>query len=648
MQVFNQSTRPALDLYRRLGKVRTINADRSINEVYQSTLNDLLPNILTFYGAPVLGKSTLAKSLAKTLNYELLDVQEFYRSQNLLKASCETKMDHLIAFLRDHHKRNFIIDSFPETLRQAKIFFEHFTTPLHIFYLDAKRDEVETNIFTYTPNKKTRQLRLAEYESFIKERKNLLPYLKEKPFFTRVAYTGKTIENLHSELVDKLAPQVIALHEPFGSKDFVETYCKKLEQERGFTLIDLRALLTMEMKRGTEIGNKILVKANAGNPEQAHELPPLSQIPELVVEYLRYVLFADPHRKNFLIRGFFETNEEFELFEQSVCKVNFIMTNPAGDLRLPAQNTPLARYHVQGRVIRVEGEYLDTVDDYTSSSGKYGFIIGPQWSGKTTLSKYLMGTYANTTIEWEKFGEELKKKLTPPEGDAPEEIPIDEVNKEIAERVKNLKKSDVCLLDGLPVANGQLYNIEQLKKFLSVVGPPKFIFYLKVDIEAMENRYKLKNETTEVPEEVIEELQGKITEAEQIIAVFQELIEQQKLSTNIYLIDVCGSESKAKNDIDRIAYRRVILFRRDLSSDIGIDLVDWLYTYGAQTDLTIVDVPRLIQTHLEAKDALGKRIEAQLQMLEEYTSAINPSNFMPGLILDIIQNFLASCPKTTK
>lgn len=631
-----------------MGKVRTINADLSISEVYQSTLQELLPNVITFYGAPVLGKSTLAKSLARTLNYELINLQDFYRANNISKAPCETKMTHLISFLRDHHKRNFILDSFPETLRQAKIFVEHFTHPLYTFYLDATRDEVEDNVYKFITDKKTRQLRLDEYEEFIKERKAIVAYLQDKPFFTRVGYTGKSLEDLHAELVEKIAPQVVSLHEPFGSKNFVETYCKQLEEHRGFTLIDLRALLALEIQRGTAIGNQILVKANIKNADAESQLPPLSQIPELVVEYLRYVLFSDPSRKRFLIRGFFETKEQFDLFEKNVCKVSYIMTNPHGELRIPGNNTPLAKYHAQGRVIRVEKEFLDIVDDYIATNGKYGFIIGPEWSGKTTLAKYLTGNFASMTIDWEKLTEDVKKKLTPPEGDAPEEAPIEEVNKEIAERFSKMKKSDVCILDGLPVANGQKYTLEQLKQFLDVVGPPKFIFYLQADLATMENRYKLKNEVGEVPEEAREELEAKIVEGNKIFAVFEELIAEQQISVDLYKIDVSGSESKAKSDIDRIAYKRVILLRRNQSIDNGIDLVDWIYTYGAETDLTIVDVPRLIQNHLEAKDEIGQKIETQLQMLEEYTSAINPSNFFPGLILEVVQNFLKNSPKTTK
>mmetsp|Transcript_28305 Transcript_28305/g.32744 ORF Transcript_28305/g.32744 Transcript_28305/m.32744 type:complete len:975 (+) Transcript_28305:18-2942(+) len=648
VQVFNQSTRPALDFYRRLGKVRTINSDRSVSDVYKSTLKELLPNVITFYGAPVLGKTTLAKNLARTLNYELLNLQDFYRAYNLTKAPCETKMDQLIAYLRDHHKRNFVIDSFPETLRQAKIFVEHFTHPLYTFYLDATKDEVENNVYTHIADKKVRQLRLAEYDAFIKERKAIVAYLKDKPFFTKVAYTGKSLEDLHAELVEKLAPQIIALHEPFGSKNFVETYCKQLEEHRGFTLIDLRELLALEIQRGTEIGNQILIKANIKNPETGSELPPLNQIPELVVEYLRGVIFADPNRKRFLIRGFFETKEEFDLFERNVCKVSNIMTNPHGELRIPGNNTPLAKYHAQGRVIRVEDEFLDIVDDFVTSNGKYGFIIGPQWSGKTTLAKHLRGTFANVSIDWEKLTEEVKKKLTPPDGDAPEEAPIDEINKEVAERIRKLKKSDVCLLDGLPMANGQLYTLEQLSKFLKVVGPPKFVFYLDASPETMENRFKLKNEVPEVPEEEKEGLLAKIEEGKKTVAVFLNLMDQEQLSIQLYQIDVNGSEAKAKNDLDSIAYKKVILLRRNQSIDNGVDLVDWVYTYGAETDLTIVDVPRLIQTHLEAKDEIGKKIEAQLQMLEEYNSAINPSNFFPGLILEIVQNFLKNSPKTTK
>lgn len=649
VNVFNESTRPILEFYRKLGKVRTINADRPINEVYTDTLHNLLPNIITLYGAPVLGKSTVAVQLSQIIGYELINLQEFYQVNGLTKASDETKMDSLIGYLRDHYKRNFILDSFPETLRQAKIFIEHFAHPLYTFYFDATRDEVENNISEYVHDKKTRNARLNEYEAFIKERKAILSYLKDQPFFTRIAYSGKYIGEITKEIVQKLAPQIIALHEPTTNEQFLQSFGGKLETERGFTILDLPQLLSMELQRGTELGKTIAIQAATLNVE-AGALPPLNQISWYVMEYLKKVLFVDPYRKHFLVRGFFEDQATIETFEQMVCKLSFIMSNPESQNTNIAPKAPLASYHALGKAIRIENgkEYLDTVDNYVNSAGKYGFIVGPQWSGKTTLAAYLKGKYANILVDWEKLTEDVKKKLTPPEGDAPEEAPVDEVTKELAERIRKLKTSDVCLLDGLPQANGQLFTLDQLKNFLEIAGPPKFLFVLVANDETMKNRYKLKNEVEEVPEEEQENLDAKSKEGQDIIRVFQQSIAGGQADVDVYNLYVNSSESEAKKDIDRIVYKRVILVRQNFSNNNQLDLENWVYSYGAQKNITVVHVYALIMNHLEAKDEFGKRLAVQLEMKEEISDVCNPSNYTPDLVLEIIQNYLQNNPKSSK
>ncbi len=73
-------------MYEKFGKVTNILSEGtilieyliflkgSIEDVYKNVLPSIYPNVIFFYGAPVLGKSTVAKKLCERINYTYLDL----------------------------------------------------------------------------------------------------------------------------------------------------------------------------------------------------------------------------------------------------------------------------------------------------------------------------------------------------------------------------------------------------------------------------------------------------------------------------------------------------------------------------------------------------------------------------------------------
>ncbi len=80
---FDNLTKPVLDFYWRFGRVENINSVGEIEKIYSSLVPVLNPNIIYFYGAPCLGKSTVAKSLAKRINFQILDLESFCKQNGL-------------------------------------------------------------------------------------------------------------------------------------------------------------------------------------------------------------------------------------------------------------------------------------------------------------------------------------------------------------------------------------------------------------------------------------------------------------------------------------------------------------------------------------------------------------------------------------
>jgi adenylate kinase family enzyme len=62
-----------VDLYKKFGKVREIDANYSVNEVYEQTKAAMLPQIFFLIGPKCSGKTTLGSALAERTNMTLMN-----------------------------------------------------------------------------------------------------------------------------------------------------------------------------------------------------------------------------------------------------------------------------------------------------------------------------------------------------------------------------------------------------------------------------------------------------------------------------------------------------------------------------------------------------------------------------------------------
>jgi UMP-CMP kinase len=252
LEIFHRETEPAIEFYARHGKVINIPATGTIDEVYNLTLQALQPNLIFFYGPPACGEDQLAQRLANLSAYNLIKIQDYFRSNGLTNATDEVKMDHLISFFSTHPQRNFIIHGFPENIRQVKIFVEHFAAPKKFYYFDYTRDQVE-NHYKNLP-KPQRQTLLQEYERYLQNRKDILKFFNNKSYFITI-HEDESPERLWNSLLDTIAPEVVALP-ALPDDDFSQQYISRVVNERGYVFLDIVALVQDEIKRGTELGKK--------------------------------------------------------------------------------------------------------------------------------------------------------------------------------------------------------------------------------------------------------------------------------------------------------------------------------------------------------------------------------------------------------
>ena len=80
---FKECSKPVVELYRKFGKVRHIDASESVARVYEETKKAILPQVYCMIGPTMAGKTSLATALCERTNMTKLDFNLFLQSRNL-------------------------------------------------------------------------------------------------------------------------------------------------------------------------------------------------------------------------------------------------------------------------------------------------------------------------------------------------------------------------------------------------------------------------------------------------------------------------------------------------------------------------------------------------------------------------------------
>ena len=91
-----------------------------------------------------MGKTTLAKSLAIHCHYNYINAEVFFNNHGVTE--CTQKVKVLGDFMASNSNKNFVLDNFPQTKKQAKIFVDTYSSPLAVFNIKATKDEVYDKI----------------------------------------------------------------------------------------------------------------------------------------------------------------------------------------------------------------------------------------------------------------------------------------------------------------------------------------------------------------------------------------------------------------------------------------------------------------------------------------------------------------------
>ena len=109
-----QAVEPVVQTYEKFGKVRKIDATRSVEEIYTDSKSALLPEVYFMLGPQGSGKSSVGKKLSDKTNMEHLNFTEFVSQRNLGGKSDEDKVFELIHHLLDSVSPRTLLENFPE------------------------------------------------------------------------------------------------------------------------------------------------------------------------------------------------------------------------------------------------------------------------------------------------------------------------------------------------------------------------------------------------------------------------------------------------------------------------------------------------------------------------------------------------------
>ena len=189
LRAFKELSKPVVELYQKFGKVRHIDAGLGINEVYTETRKACLPQIFFMIGPKCSGKSHLGAALAERTNMQTLNYGKFVKDNGLKGKDDETQTMALIKHLIGETAPRILLEDFPQTETQARLFVKNCLPPTNTFYLQCSKDTCQERMLELGkdhPDYLPSAILSKKIKKFYDNAKTLVPYLKNDASFKEI------------------------------------------------------------------------------------------------------------------------------------------------------------------------------------------------------------------------------------------------------------------------------------------------------------------------------------------------------------------------------------------------------------------------------------------------------------------------------
>lgn len=544
IRTFFEVSKLATDFYTRHGKVREVDALGSPDEVFSRVKLAMQPNVIGVVGATAMGKTELAQRLAIHAHYVYINAETFFSNNNA--TSCEQKVKILSSFLQSSNRKNFVLDGFPQTSKQAKIFSETFAEPLVILNIKADKDEVFNRIDEICGENTTlSQQYSSRFDAYLQVKDSLETFLKPRSCYLQLNGL-QTRDQMFQLSRQKINPHVLVAVTQENSSAASEVI-SKLCSDQGYINIDYDTIIEEEKRRSIKEGSIL-----GGEVDTASFLA-----------YFRKVLYSDPSRnQKFILSGIPNSFELVRTLETEIVqfqKVLYFTSTEGGETQAQSHNFSsdwsdiVGYYHSKDMLVEVGRADTDIVNFNIENRNRYGLIVGPTKVGKTKIAKFLRKQKIAKIIKLQPYKEKLMKRLSTDENEV-DEVATPLALTHLSQDLQTFPQDQITLLEEFPFQEGGFANI------VEALGTPLFILRINADEELVVERFKQVNEVEELSDEEKEEISKSIALAEDINNQIQDML-QTAVSLTVYDIDVTVPELNTLQNVKEIFRKRIILTR---------------------------------------------------------------------------------------
>jgi len=114
-ETYQQKNLPVITYYEQFGKVRRIDANRDVLDIYEDTRRAMLPQISCIIGPKASGKTTLGTALCTRTNMKSINFNDFLSEQNLNDCDEEAQTVALIKCLSAEKMPRILLEDFPQS-----------------------------------------------------------------------------------------------------------------------------------------------------------------------------------------------------------------------------------------------------------------------------------------------------------------------------------------------------------------------------------------------------------------------------------------------------------------------------------------------------------------------------------------------------
>jgi adenylate kinase family enzyme len=213
LRAFKELSKPVVEMYARFGKVKHIDASKSVGEVFEETKKAMLPQVFFMIGPKGSGKSTVATELANRTNMIVLRFDHFLKSKgfDVNDFDDEEATMSLVNHLVHETNPRVLIEDFPRNEKQARLFIKNCVTPSEVFYIRCAKDicqerllEISSSHPSYVPS----ALLSKQVKRFYETSAQLIAYLKKSTRFFEIN-GEKILPNVLKEVYSIIEPTVI-------------------------------------------------------------------------------------------------------------------------------------------------------------------------------------------------------------------------------------------------------------------------------------------------------------------------------------------------------------------------------------------------------------------------------------------------------